>query len=248
MRIDILTLFPEMFSGPFSTSIIKRARDQGILDIRLWNIRDFAQDKHKMVDDTPYGGGAGMVLKPDVLVRCIEAVTDTRKVPMIYLSPQGKVWDQSMCKRYAKLDGFVLLCGHYEGIDQRVLEHWVDEEVSIGDYVLTGGELPAMVVVDSVARLLPGVLGSEESAVTDSFYHGLLEHPQYTRPAEFRGLKVPEILLSGHHQNIARWRLKESLRKTMIARPDLIEKRELSEEERQILDEIINEKDSRKEE
>lgn len=241
MRFDILTLFPEMFSGPLRTSILGRARESGLLSINLWNIRDYALDKHRVVDDTPYGGGAGMVLKPDVLVRAIEDVKGNSTAPVIYLSPQGRPFDQLKAQELAQMSRIILLCGHYEEIDERVRVGWIDEEISIGDYVLTGGELPAMVIVDAVSRLIPGVLGHDDSAQQDSFQEGLLEHPHYTRPAEFRGMTVPDVLLSGHHEMIKRWRLKESLRRTLIRRPDLLEKKSLSAEEQMILEELRNE-------
>jgi tRNA (guanine37-N1)-methyltransferase len=238
MHFDILTLFPEMFAGPLTASILGKAQQSGLVSVDVWNIRDYALDKHKIVDDTPYGGGAGMILKTDVLVRAIESVRGDSKTPVIYLSPQGKVFDQQMAARLADLPRVILLSGHYEEIDERVRAHWVDDELSIGDYVLTGGELPAMVVVDAVTRLLPGVLGDETSHQQDSFQNGLLDHPHYTRPASFRGLPVPTVLMSGHHGNIARYRLKEALRRTMQRRPDLLEKKDLSMEERQLLEEL----------
>ncbi|HKM42631.1 MAG TPA: tRNA (guanosine(37)-N1)-methyltransferase TrmD [Limnochordia bacterium] len=242
MHFDILTLFPEMFAGPLTASILGKAQQSGLVSVDVWNIRDYALDKHKIVDDTPYGGGAGMILKTDVLVRAIESVRgDDSKTPVIYLSPQGKVFDQQMAARLADLPRVILLSGHYEEIDERVRAHWVDDELSIGDYVLTGGELPAMVVVDAVTRLLPGVLGDENSHQQDSFQNGLLDHPHYTRPASFRGLPVPTVLMSGHHGNIARYRLKEALRRTMQRRPDLLEKKDLSMEERQLLEELATE-------
>lgn len=241
MHFDILTLFPEMFAGPLTASILGKAQKSGLVSVDVWNIRDHALDKHKIVDDTPYGGGAGMVLKVDVLVRAIEAVKGDSETPVIYLSPQGQVFNQDMAAQLAKLPRLILLSGHYEEIDERVRQHWVDFELSIGDYVLTGGELPAMVVVDAVTRLLPGVLGDESSFQQDSFQNGLLDHPHYTRPATFRGMNVPEVLLSGHHDNIARYRLKEALRRTIMRRPDLLDKKDLSMEERQLLDELAAE-------
>ncbi len=241
MHFDILTLFPEMFTGPLTTSILGKAQMSGLVTVDVWNIRDYALDKHKIVDDTPYGGGAGMVLKADVLVRALEAVQGDSRAPIVYLSPQGRVFSQEMAAQLATLPRLILLSGHYEEIDERVREHWVDFELSIGDYVLTGGELPAMVVVDAVTRLLPGVLGDETSAQQDSFQDGLLDYPHYTRPAEFRGKSVPEVLLSGHHGNIARFRLKEALRRTLVRRPDLLEKKDLSTEERQLLEELAAE-------
>lgn len=241
MHFDILTLFPEMFAGPLGTSIIGKAREKGLLSVDLRNIRDYALDKHAIVDDTPYGGGAGMVLKADVLVRAIEAVKGDEPAPVVYLTPQGRLFDQQLAAELAQLPRLILLCGHYEEIDERVRQKWIDREISIGDYVLTGGELPAMVVIDAVARLLPGVLGDSTSAEQDSFQTGLLDHPHYTRPAEFLGMQVPEVLLSGNHELIRRWRLKESLRRTLLRRPDLLQRKELSEEERQILAELEQE-------
>jgi tRNA (guanine37-N1)-methyltransferase len=217
MRIDVLTLFPGMFEGPLTESILKRARGQGLLDIRVHDIREFSLGKYKQVDDTPYGGGAGMVMRADVLVPAIEAVMGedaTKKPYRIYLSPRGNKLTQVRAERMAKKhEWLLLLCGHYEGIDQRVIDGWIDEELSIGDYVLTGGELPAMVLIDTVARQVPGVLGKEESAAVESFSKALgrkKEYPHYTRPEDFRGMKVPPVLLSGNHKNIEQWR-KEQL-------------------------------------
>lgn len=241
MHFDILTLFPEMFAGPLTTSIMGKAQENGLVSVDVWNIRDHALDKHRIVDDTPYGGGAGMVLKVDVLVRALEAVKGDSDAPVIYLSPQGKIFNQQLAGQLARLPRVILLSGHYEEIDERVREHWVDFELSIGDYVLTGGELPAMVVVDAVTRLLPGVLGDEASCQQDSFQDGLLDYPHYTRPAEFRGLAVPEVLLSGHHGNIEHYRRKEALRRTLLRRPDLLEKKDLSSEECQLLQELAEE-------
>lgn len=239
MHFDILTLFPEMFTGPLNASIIGKARASELLTVDVWNIRDYAVDKHRIVDDTPYGGGAGMVLKADVLVRAIEAVRGDTKTPVVYLSPQGRVFNQQIAAELAELPRLILLSGHYEEIDERVRQKWVDWELSIGDYVLTGGELPAMVVVDAVSRLLPGVLGDETSSQQESFQDGLLDYPQYTRPAQFRGMEVPEVLLSGHHEMIRRFRLREALRRTLLRRPDLLKRRELSTEERLILEELV---------
>lgn len=241
MYFDVLTLFPEMFVGPLKASIIGKARANGLLGVNVWNIRDFALDRHKIVDDTPYGGGAGMVLKVDVLARAIEVVKGQSKTPVIYLSPQGQVFSQQIATRLAQEPRLILLSGHYEEIDERIRQGWVDQELSIGDYVLTGGELPAMVVIDAVARLLPGVLGDAASAEQDSFQDGLLDYPHYTRPASFRGLDVPEVLLSGHHELIRRWRLKEGLRRTWLRRPDLLKTRELSTEELLLLAELERE-------
>ncbi len=221
MRVDILTLFPGMFVGPFDESMLKRAREAGVLKLNLVDIRDFATDRHRTVDDTPYGGGPGMVMKPGPLFAAVEAVRgpDSR---VILLSPQGRLFEQAMAVELSTLPHLVLICGHYEGVDERVREHLVDDELSIGDYVLTGGELAAMVVVDAVTRLLPGVLGAGESTVEESHSSGLLEYPQYTRPAEFRGWRVPDILLSGNHAEIARWRHRQALERTRQRRPDLL--------------------------
>ena len=219
MKFDVLTLFPEMFKS-LEESIIGKAREKGLIEIHLINIRDFSKDKHKKVDDTPYGGGAGMVMKPDVVYDAYASVKE-ENAKVIYLSPQGKVLNQQKVKELSKENHLILLCGHYEGIDQRVLEEIVDEEISIGDYVLTGGELPAMVLIDSVSRYVEGVL-SEDSTKEESFSSNLLEYPQYTRPEEFRGKKVPEVLLSGHHENIKKWREQKSLEVTKIKRPDLL--------------------------
>lgn len=221
MRIDILTLFPGMFRGPFEESIIKRAVERGLLEIGIHNIRDFAPGRHRVADDYPYGGGAGMVMKPEPVFAAVEAVRrpDSR---VILMTPQGRLFTQSIAQDLSRLDHLVLLCGHYEGVDERVRDHLVDDELSIGDYVLTGGELPAMVVVDAVARLVPGVLGAGESAVEESFAAGLLEYPHYTRPPDFRGWRVPQVLLSGNHARISRWRREQSLLRTLRRRPELL--------------------------
>ena len=221
MKFDILTLFPEMFEG-IKHSIIGKAVEKELIEINITNIRDFSKDKHKKVDDTPYGGGAGMVLRPDVVYDAYQSVkSDNAKV--IYLSPKGKTLNQEKVRKLAKENHIILLCGHYEGIDQRVLDEIVDEEISIGDYVLTGGEIPAMVLIDSVSRYVEGVITSE-SVEEESFSNGLLEYPQYTRPEIFLDKKVPEILLSGHHENIKKWREEESLKITRSNRPDLLRK------------------------
>ena len=238
MKFDILTLFPEMFSA-LNESIIGRATNKNILEINLINIRDFSKNKHKQVDDTPYGGGAGMLLKPDVVWDAYNSVkSDDSKV--IYLTPQGKTLNQSKVEELAKFNHLILLCGHYEGIDQRVIDKINPEEISIGDYVLTGGEIPAMVLVDSVSRYVSGVLknGSEEE---ESFSKdGLLEYPQYTKPENFEGMKVPEILLSGHHEEIAKWRRQETLRVTYNKRKDLLKNANLTEEDEKYLKSIEN--------
>ena len=237
MRIDFVSLFPSMFLGPFDDSIIRRARDNGILDIHILNPRDFAFDRHKHVDDSPFGGGSGMVLKPEPIFRAMRFLlgsTHFERRRVLLMSPDGEVFTQNKAKELSAYDQLIFLCGHYEGFDARITE-LADEVLSIGDYVLTGGELPAMVMVDAVARMLPGVLGSEESAPTDSFYHGLLEYPQYTRPRDYHGKVVPEVLFSGDHAKIASWRRQESLRLTFERRPDLLEKAELSREDRDFL-------------
>ncbi len=237
MRIDFVSLFPSMFLGPFDDSILRRARDNGILDIHILNPRDFAFDRHKHVDDSPFGGGSGMVLKPEPIFRAMRFLLGTthfERRRVLLMSPDGEVFTQNKAKELSAYDQLIFLCGHYEGFDARITE-LADEVLSIGDYVLTGGELPAMVMVDAVARMLPGVLGSEESAPTDSFYHGLLEYPQYTRPRDYHGKVVPEVLFSGDHAKIASWRRQESLRLTFERRPDLLEKAELSREDRDFL-------------
>ena len=220
MKFDVLTLFPEMFES-LDESIIGRAKEKGLIEINLINIRDFSKDKHKKVDDTPYGGGAGMVIRPDVVYDAYSSIVDKENAKVIYLSPQGKVLNQEKVKELSKENHLILLCGHYEGIDQRVLDEIVDEEISIGDYVLTGGELPAMVIIDSVSRYVKGVLNNE-SVKEESFSNNLLEYPQYTRPEEFRAKKVPDVLISGHHENIKKWRDEKSLEITKIKRPDLL--------------------------
>ena len=220
MKFDILTLFPEMFE-PVKQSIIGRAIEKELLEINLINIRDFSKDKHKKVDDTPYGGGAGMVMMPDVVYDAYNSILDKEKAKVIYLSPQGKVLNQKKVVELSKQEHIILLCGHYEGIDQRVLDEIVDEEISIGDYVLTGGELPAMVLIDSVSRYVEGVL-KEDSTKEESFTNNLLEYPQYTRPEVFHEKSVPEVLLSGHHENIKKWREEKSIEITKKKRPDLL--------------------------
>ncbi len=220
MKFDVLTLFPEMFQA-LQESIIGRAIEKELIDINLINIRDFSKDKHKKVDDTPYGGGAGMVIRPDVVYDAYNSIKEKENAKVIYLSPQGKVLNQQKVQELSNEKHIILLCGHYEGIDQRVIDEIVDEEISIGDYVLTGGELPAMVIIDSVSRYIDGVL-NEDSTVEESFSNGMLEYPQYTRPEEFCGRKVPDILKSGHHGNIKKWREEQSIKITGEKRPDLL--------------------------
>lgn len=237
MKFDILTLFPEMFEG-LSKSIIGRAIEKGIINLNVIDIRNFSKDKHKKVDDTPYGGGAGMVIRSDVVYDAYKSISDN-DAKVIYMSPQGKKLDQEKVENLSKEKHIILLCGHYEGIDQRVLDEIVDEEISIGDYVLTGGEIPAMVLVDSVSRYVEGVL-TKESISEESFSNGLLEYPQYTRPEIFNDTKVPEILLTGHHENIRKWRRKESIKNTYFKRPKLLENVNLTKEDKSYIEELKN--------
>ncbi|NEW05521.1 tRNA (guanosine(37)-N1)-methyltransferase TrmD [Paenibacillus sp. SYP-B3998] len=240
MRIDVLTLFPEMFEGVFSSSILGKARDKGIVSLNTVNFRDYSNNKHNTVDDYPYGGGGGMVLKPEPIFAAVEELSahyvaeqaESVKPRVILMCPQGATFTQRIAEELSSEQHLVFICGHYEGYDERIRQYLVTDELSIGDYVLTGGELPAMVVIDSVARLLPGVLGNELSAVTDSFSTGLLEYPHYTRPVKFREWEVPEILLSGHHANVKRWRMQQSLFRTLDRRPDLLQGRAFTKEEK----------------
>ncbi len=243
LRIDILTLFPEMFSGPFGASIIGRAVEAGLVEIVLTNIRDYALDRHHVVDDYPYGGGPGMVMKPEPLFAAVEALRQMSPEPgrVVLLTPQGRLLTESVVRALSQEQRLILVCGHYEGVDERVREHLVDDEISIGDYVLSGGEMPAMVLVDAIVRRLPGVLGSHVSLEEESHAQGLLEYPQYTRPAEFRGWRVPEVLLSGHHAEIARWRRQQSILRTARRRPDLLAKPPLTDEERLWLQSALGE-------
>ncbi len=238
MLFDVLTLFPEMFEC-LNKSVIGKAKEKGLININLINIRDFSKDKHKKVDDTPYGGGAGMVLMPDVVYDAYKSV-DSEEAKVIYMSPKGKKLNQSKIKELSKHKHLIFLCGHYEGVDQRVIDKIVDEEISIGDYVLTGGEIPAMVLIDSVSRYIQGVI-KDDSTKEESFSQGLLEYPQYTRPEIFEGQKIPKVLLSGHHQNIDKWRKEQSLRITLNKRPELLKEVKLSEDDKKILDKICNE-------
>jgi tRNA (guanine37-N1)-methyltransferase len=237
MRIDVVTLFPRMFAGPLEESMLRVAQDRGAVTIRLIDLRDYTESRHRVADDYPFGGGGGMVLKPEPLFAAVDALRgpDSR---VVLLCPQGPTFEQATAGRLARREHLILLCGHYEGVDERVREHLVDEELSIGDYVLTGGELPALVVMDAVVRLLPGVLGDPAGPANDSFAGGRLDYPQYTRPAEFRGFAVPDVLLSGDHQRIARWRRREALRRTMARRPDLLAAAPPTDEERQWLAEF----------
>ena len=237
MKFDVLTLFPEMFQ-PIKQSIIGKASEKELIDINLINIRDFSKDKHKKVDDTPYGGGAGMVIQADIIYDAYQSIKD-KNAKVIYMSPQGKLLNQKKVEELSEQEHLIILCGHYEGVDQRIIDKIVDEEISIGDYVLTGGEIPSMVLIDTVSRYVDGVL-SEDSTSEESFSQGILEYPQYTRPETFLDLKVPEILLSGHHENINKWRRYQALKNTYLKRPDLLENIKLSEEDIKNLEKIKN--------
>lgn len=236
MKVNIFTLFPEMFTGFITESIIGKAVENKLLEINIINIRDFCYDKHKQADDTPFGGGAGMVMKPEPLFRALENCVGK----IIYTTPQGETFNQKLALDLASEEEINIIAGHYEGIDERVVETKVDLEISVGDFVLTGGELPAMIITDCIARLIPGVI-KKESYENDSFFNGLLDYPQYTRPQEYKGLCVPEVLLSGHHKNIEIWRLKQSLKRTLLRRPDLLKNRELTKQEKKLLTEIKKE-------
>lgn len=242
MKFDILTLFPAMFEGPLTESILRRAIENDLLDIRLHQIRAFATDRHKVVDDAPYGGGDGMVMKVEPIAACLEAVKAERpKARVLLTSPQGRLFDHTVARELSLEEEVIIICGRYEGVDERVRELFVDDEFSIGDFVLTGGELAAMVMVDATARFVPGVLGSPGSAESDTFSDGLLEYPQYTRPADFRGHVVPSVLLSGNHAAVARWRRRKALEKTLHARPELLERAVLSSDDRRCLKELAGE-------
>lgn len=234
MRIDILTLFPDMCSSVLSESIIGRARENGFVEIECTDIRDYTADKHNRVDDAPYGGGLGMVMQAQPIYDCFEALCKKlgKRPKLIYMSPQGKVLTQQKVKELAQEESIAILCGHYEGVDERVIEEIADEEISIGDYVLTGGELPALILADSIARMLPGVLAGEEAYSEESHYSSLLEYPQYTRPPEWRGRQVPQVLLSGHHGNIRKWRREQSLKRTYERRADLLERAQLDKNDK----------------
>jgi tRNA (guanine37-N1)-methyltransferase len=240
VKFDIVTIFPEMVSAALTAGVIGRARDRGLLDIVVHNLRDFTTDRHKVVDDVPFGGGPGMVMKPEPFVAAVEGIAAQRGTPgaVVLTSPAGKPFTQADAERFRAMAHIVLLCGRYEGVDERVREHVATEEVSIGDYVLSGGEIPALVVVDVVSRLVPGVVGDEQSVEEDSFSRGLLDHPHYTRPAEFRGWKVPDVLLSGHHGEIRRWRHREAIRRTAERRPELLGAATLDSADEEVLREL----------
>ncbi|HEX2937679.1 MAG TPA: tRNA (guanosine(37)-N1)-methyltransferase TrmD [Ruminiclostridium sp.] len=245
MRIDIMTLFPDMCESYLSESIVGRARKSGFVEIKCHDIRSFTKDKHRRVDDYTYGGGAGMIMQPEPIAECFKSVcSETNSRPYcIYMSPQGSVFNQSTALRLSKMDNIAILCGHYEGVDERVIEEIVDEEISVGDFVLTGGELPALMVADAISRLLPGVLSGEECFTEESHFSGLLEYPQYTRPPVYNGKSVPQVLLSGHSANIAKWRRRNALQRTMKRRPDMLRKTEFSREDLKIMGEICAETD-----
>ncbi|MFA6612816.1 MAG: tRNA (guanosine(37)-N1)-methyltransferase TrmD [Dehalococcoidales bacterium] len=245
MRIDILTLFPEMFDGPFASSIIKRAMDRNLVNIYVNNFRNYARDRHQIVDDCPYGGGAGMVLKPEPIFEAVEDLAGkpyvkNPKKPVILLSPQGRIFDQKIARQLASCENLILICGHYEGFDERIVQHLATDEISIGDYVLSGGEPAAIVMVDAITRLIPGAI-DEMSAADDSFSRGLLEYPQYTRPANYRNLSVPDILLSGNHGQIEKWRRMQALKRTLERRPDLLQSAALTKEEEKMLSKLLAE-------
>ncbi len=243
MKIDVLSLFPEMFTGVFNHSILKRAQENGAVSYHVTNFRDYSTNKHKSVDDYPYGGGAGMVLTPQPVFDAVANLSEGKRPRVILMCPQGERFTQKKAEELAKEEHLIFICGHYEGYDERIRENLVTDEISIGDFVLTGGELGSMVVIDSVTRLLPGVLGNDTSAPMDSFSSGLLEHPHYTRPAEYEGMSVPDVLMSGNHEAIRKWRLKESLRRTLNRRSDLLNERNLTKEEQKLLSDIKNEKE-----
>lgn len=243
MEITIFTIFPEMFQGPLNTSILKKAQEKNLVSFNIVDFRGYSPSKHKNVDDSPFGGGAGMLLKPEPIYYAVEDVIGNKEKysgKIILMSPQGQPFKQKLARKLANEEKLAFICGHYEGFDERI-RTLADYEISIGDYVLTGGELPTMVVIDAIGRMIPGVLGEQESFLTDSFYEGLLEHPHYTRPREFRGMTVPDVLLSGNHEEIRRWRRKEALKRTLMRRPELLHKTELSEEDIKFLAEINEE-------
>jgi tRNA (guanine37-N1)-methyltransferase len=238
MRFDIITIFPGIFESAFSAGVIKQAREKGLIEIHIHDLRDFTLDKHRQVDDRPFGGGQGMILKPEPIFAAVESIRQSENSPICLLSPQGRTFDLRLAEELAQHSQLLLICGRYEGVDERVIQFLVTREISIGDYILTGGESAAMVVVDAVSRFIPNVVGKAESVRDDSFFKGMLDFPQYTRPRDFRGMKVPEVLFSGDHKRISSWRKRKSLEKTWLLRPDLLEGQELSPEERKILKEI----------
>lgn len=246
MRFDIITIFPDLFGSVFSAGIIKKAIENGLITVNVHNLRDYAPGKHQQVDDRPFGGEAGMVLKPEPIFKAVEAVRSDKDTPVVLLSPQGRRLDSRTAGQMAESPGLVLICGRYDGVDERVVQHLATDEISIGDYVLSGGELAALVLVDSVARFVPGVVGKQESVQQDSFFAGSLDYPQYTRPRAFRGITVPDILFSGDHAGISEWRRRAALEKTWLQRPDLLDPTRLSSEDRDRLEKIKRSKEGRK--
>jgi tRNA (guanine37-N1)-methyltransferase len=245
MQFEVFTLLPEVFPPYLESSILQRAHQRGLIDVRIHNIRDYTHDRHHTTDDTPYGGGGGMVMKPEAVFEAVEAVLGTASapaepVPVILLTPQGRVFTQRVAEEFSRHERIALLCGRYEGVDERIREHLVTDEISVGDYVLTGGELPALIIIDAVSRLIPGVLGDPTGAEDDSHSMGLLEYPHYTRPPEFRGWQVPDVLLSGDHGKIEKWRREQALSRTLTRRPDILEKAELSEEDKKFVESLKN--------
>lgn len=240
MKIDYLTLFPEMFDDVLNHSILKRAQDKNIIEVNTVNFRDYAENKHNQVDDYPYGGGQGMVLKPEPVFNAMKNLKHTDKTRVILMCPQGRPFSQAIAEELSEAEHIVFICGHYEGYDERIRENLVTDEISMGDYVLTGGELPAMTMTDAIVRLIPGVLGNEQSHQDDSFSDGLLEFPQYTRPREYKGMTVPDVLLSGNHANIEKWRHEQKLIRTLHKRPDLLEKYQLSDKDKEFLESYKN--------
>jgi tRNA (guanine37-N1)-methyltransferase len=247
LRFDVITIFPEIFRGVFDFGIIRRAVESGIIEVRIHDLREYTHDRHRQVDDRPFGGGAGMVMKPEPLFRAVEAITHgADNAFTVLLSPQGRLFNQRVAEEFSLRSQIVLICGRYEGVDERVVEHLIDEEISIGDYVLSGGEIPAMILVEAVTRLLPGALGCEQSAEQESFADGLLDYPHYTRPAEYRGMKVPDVLVGGNHKEIEAWRRRNAIEKTLSRRPDLMRDQQLSDETRREVEKILKEIDSAK--
>ena len=239
IEFNIVTIFPEMFKASLNESILKKAQEKSLFKINLFNLRDFAEGKHKVTDDYPYGGGGGMIMKPEPIVKAIESINDEKpNSKVILMTPQGKTLNHAYAKALSKVRSWIIICGHYEGVDERVRQHFVDEEISIGDYILTGGEIPAMVLTDVMVRYIPGVIGGEKAVENDSFINSLLEYPQYTRPSNFRGLQVPEVLLSGNEKHIKEWHHKQALKRTFERRPDLLTNTKLSEEDTLYLDTI----------
>ena len=246
IRFDVLTIFPEMFHSPLRSSLIGKALEKGLIAVKIHDIREYAEDRHRMTDDYPYGGGGGMVMKVEPVAQALDDVLSNQEAGIVVLlTPQGERLSQEKAEELARHGRIILICGHYEGVDERIREHLVDREISIGDYVLTGGELPALVLIDVLSRLVPDVLGNRESARQDSFSAGLLEHPQYTRPRSFRGWEVPDVLLSGNHREIENWRRRESLRRTALRKPELLERANLTDDERQALSRWLEEKNGK---